>query len=61
MPEFVYKAVDSSGKNVEGTILADTIELAAESLKRRQLYIIDLREKEYGRKIFQFSCEKRYL
>ncbi|WAM32303.1 type II secretion system F family protein [Caldicellulosiruptor naganoensis] len=59
MPEFVYKAVDSSGKNVEGTILADTIELAAESLKRRQLYIIDLREKGVWQKDISVQLRKK--
>lgn len=42
MPLYAYKALDETGKKLSGMIDADSLQLAKEKLKRRQLFITDI-------------------
>ena len=45
MPLFEYKALDAAGKNVRGTIEADTVKTARLKLKKNNLYLTEIHEK----------------
>jgi len=59
MAEYIYKAVDNNGNKIEGKIIADTVEIAAESLMKRQLYILELREKGVLHKELSLNVRKK--
>jgi type IV pilus assembly protein PilC len=45
MAEYVYSAMDSSGKKVNGTVIAEDEQSAIEILKARNVYVIEIKEK----------------
>jgi len=45
MAEYVYSAMDSSGKKVNGTIIAEDEKTAIEILKERNMFVIEIKEK----------------
>jgi len=46
MPVFEYKGLDQSGKNVRGTIDADSARTARAKLKKDNVYVIELKDKD---------------
>ncbi|MCR4651325.1 MAG: type II secretion system F family protein [Lachnospiraceae bacterium] len=59
MADFGYVAYDSQGKNVKGTISAETIEQAKTQLKAKNLIITDINELGLLNKDLSFSFAKK--
>ncbi len=45
MAEYIYKAVDMNGKKIEGSVVADTKEGAIDSLRKRNIFEVEIKEK----------------
>lgn len=45
MAEYIYKAVDMNGKKIEGSVVADTKEGAIDSLRKRNIFVVEIKEK----------------
>jgi general secretion pathway protein F len=45
MPVFEYRGLDKSGKNVRGTVDADSARTARAKLKKDNVYVVDLKDK----------------
>ncbi|BCS80717.1 type II secretion system F family protein [Anaerocellum diazotrophicum] len=45
MAEYVYSAMDSSGKKVSGTVIAEDEQSAIEILKARNVFVLEIKEK----------------
>jgi type IV pilus assembly protein PilC len=45
MPEYLYKAIDESGKHHTGTVLSIDSKQAAVDLRRKQLYLVQMKPK----------------
>lgn len=45
MSVFEYKGLDKSGKNVRGTVDADSVRTARAKLKKDNIYVVDLKDK----------------
>ncbi|AZT90863.1 type II secretion system F family protein [Caldicellulosiruptor changbaiensis] len=45
MAEYIYRALDASGKFIQGTVIAEDVNSALENLRARNIYIVEIKEK----------------
>ncbi|AEM74126.1 type II secretion system F family protein [Caldicellulosiruptor acetigenus] len=59
MAEYIYKAVDMNGKKIEGSVVADTKEGAIDSLRKRNIFVVEIKEKDVLSRDVNVSFRKK--
>lgn len=45
MVEYIYKVVDMNGKKIEGLVVVDMKEGVIDSLRKRNIFVVEIKEK----------------
>ncbi|MEZ0536232.1 type II secretion system F family protein [Caldicellulosiruptoraceae bacterium PP1] len=59
MAEYVYKALDANGKTYQASIIAEDLTNALRTLKSKDIYVLDIKEKSALQKEFKLSFTQK--